>query len=106
MRKQKYFSWVWICALVLLLTVAAQAAQSFTNKGGKFDGEYTATIEGMKSKKVQEKVPIELEGVYITVKYKEGEKRYKFDEIVDRRYEKEILVRPFDGSESFLVIFK
>ena len=51
-------------------------------------------------------MPIEIEGMYVTVKFKDGDKRWKFSEILDRRYEKEIVVAPFDSKDRFEIIYK
>ncbi|MGM9998543.1 MAG: hypothetical protein ACI38Q_04000 [Candidatus Bruticola sp.] len=100
-------SFLLVLGMVFGLTVGARAASSYSNESGKYDGTYTAKVTNLTTKQlVGEKVPIEIEGMYITVQFKEGGKRWKFSEILDRRYEKEIVVAPFGSGERFEIIYK
>lgn len=103
----KLFSLLLTLGLLCSLTVSAYAASSYSNETGKYDGSFVARVKNLTTKQViDEKMPIEIEGMYVTVKFKDGDKRWKFSEILDRRYEKEIIVSPFGSKERFEIIFK
>ncbi len=103
----KLFSLLLTLGLLCSLTVSAYAASSYSNETGKYDGCFVARVKNLTTKQViDEKMPIEIEGMYVTVKFKDGDKCWKFSEILDRRYEKEIIVSPFGSKERFEIIFK
>ncbi|MGM9992888.1 MAG: hypothetical protein ACI376_08645 [Candidatus Bruticola sp.] len=104
---QKLLSFLCVLGMLLGLTLGAQAVSSYSNESGRYDGTYEAKVTNLTTKQViDEKVPIEIEGMYITVKFKDGDKRWKFSEILDRRYEKEIVVVPFGSKDRFEIIYK
>ncbi|MBQ7529267.1 hypothetical protein IJT10_05130 [bacterium] len=83
------------------------ATSTFSNNGGGFDGEYKATIKNLTKKTVEKNVKIEIENQYVTIKRADQEPvQYKFREIFDRRYEKEINLTTFDTRETLVIIFK
>ncbi len=89
------------------LSIGAYAASSYSNESGKYDGSFVARVKNLTTKQIiDEKMPIEIEGMYITVKFKDGDKRWKFSEILDRRYEKEIVVAPFGSKDRFEIVYK
>lgn len=95
-----------LLCLVLFSSVTL-ATSTFSNRGGGFDGEYKATIKNLTNKTVEKDVKIEIEGQYVTVKRKDQDPvQYKFREIFDRRYEKEINLTTFDTKETLVIIFK
>lgn len=95
-----------VAAICLFSLTASSQAQSFSNKKGTYDGEYKASIRNITTKEVTNDVRIEIEGQYLTIKRKEGDVRYKFSDIYDRRYEKEInLVTP-DTNETLVITIK
>ena len=103
----KIFSFLLTLGLLCSLTVGAYAASSYSNEGGKYDGSFVARVRNLTTKEViDNEMPIEIEGMYITVKFKDGDKRWKFSEILDRRYEKEIIVSPFGSKDRFEIVYK
>ena len=103
---KKTYSLLLSIGIFLGLMAGAWAASSFSNESGKFNGDYRAKVRNLTTKEVFKKVPIEIEGMYVTVKFKDGEKRWKFEEILDRRYEKEIVVHPLDSSDTYVITFE
>ncbi|MBQ7501172.1 hypothetical protein IJT93_00455 [bacterium] len=95
-----------IVGLCLLSLTAASWAQNFSNKNGTYDGTYSASIKNLTTKEVTNDAKVELEGQYLTIKRKEGDVRYKFSEIFDRRYEKEINIVTPDTNETLVIKLK
>ncbi len=103
----KIFTLLLTLGVLCSLSIGAYAANSYSNESGKYDGNFVARVRNLTTKQViDEKMPIEIEGMYVTVKFKDGDKRWKFSEILDRRYEKEIVVAPFDSKDRFEIIYK
>lgn len=92
-----------IVGICLLSLTASSLAQTFSNKKGTYDGEYKATIRNITTKEVTNDVRIEIEGQYLTIKRKDGNVTYKFSDIYDRRYEKEINIVTPDTNETLVI---
>lgn len=92
-----------IAGICLLSLTASSQAQTFSNKKGTYDGEYKATIRNITTKEVTNDVRIEIEGQYLTIKRKDGNVTYKFSDIYDRRYEKEINIVTPDTNETLVI---
>ena len=75
--------------LLLSLTVSARAGISIDNSTGTVDGKYYAVIESNKTRERSETYPADLEGLFLTVHYPDGDVVYKVSDIYDRRTELE-----------------
>lgn len=95
-----------LAGICLLGLTASSQSQTFSNKNGTYDGEYKASIRNITTKEVTKDVRIEIEGQYLTIKRKEGDVRYKFSDIYDRRYEKEINLITPDTNETLVITVK
>lgn len=84
---------------------SADAAVRFTNNDGRFDGDHKAEITNRDTNEVFEGVMINIEGRYVKFKIGDREIQGRFDEILDRRYEQEIMLRKYDPDETFKIIF-
>ena len=103
----KIFTLLLTLGMLCCLSVSSYAASSYSNESGKYDGSFVARVKNLTTKQIiDEKMPIEIEGMYITVKFKDGDKRWKFSEILDLRYEKEIVVAPFGSKDRFEIVYK
>lgn len=85
-----------ICALFFVAIALSGLAWAgeVTNRNGKYDGEYEASVYNKTEKQDLGTMKIELEKNFVTVDFPElGKKKMRMDEIFDRHYVLEITCR-------------
>lgn len=89
--------------LLLALALPAVAGLELSNEDGKIDGIYDASITNVTKKTQAEPMEIEVEGRNCILRFPEGHRTLRIQQIYDRRYEIEVTARDRESGEIWVV---
>lgn len=89
--------------LLLALSLPALAGQGVDNEDGKLDGIYDAKIVNVTKKGQPEPMEVEIEGRNCILRFPEGHKTLRIQQIYDRRYQLEVTARERESGEIWVV---
>lgn len=89
--------------LLLALALPALAGMEVSNEEGKFDGIYPAKVENVTKKSPAESLEVELEGRNCILRFPEGHKTLRIQNMYDRRYQLEVTARERESGEIWVV---
>lgn len=89
--------------LLLALAVPALAGIELDNETGKMDGIYDAVVMNITKKSATEPLEVEIEGRNCVLRFPDGHKMLRIQQIYDRRYELEVTARDRESGEIWVV---